>query len=76
MDDGDCAVCGRDVHEGSSSVRDYYELTHAYYELDPQGMIEFNSPETVTTLKFCSAKCLCAHVAAKILPDAQGEDRT
>lgn len=71
MDHGECIVCRRNVHDGPTSVRDFYELTHTYYELN-----DHVSPETVMTLTFCSARCLCAHVAAKILPDAETEGET
>ena len=54
--DGQCAVCGGDAPK-VGPVRDYYELTHCYYELDGDGLMAFVSPETVTTLVFCSASC-------------------
>jgi len=74
VEHGDCCICGKNVHDGPMGVRDFYELTHTYYELNDQGLMALVSPETVTTLAFCSARCLCAHVAAKILPDAHTED--
>jgi hypothetical protein len=73
VEHGDCTVCGKNVHDGPTTLRDFYELTHTYYELNEQGSIDIVSPETVATLTFCSAQCLCVHVAAKILPDAHGE---
>ena len=74
VDHSDCAVCGKNVHDGPRAVRDFYELAHTYYELNTEGLIDLVSPETVTTLTFCSAKCLCAHVVAKVMPDARGEE--
>ncbi len=70
MDRGDCIVCGRNVHDGGK-VRDFYELTHTYYELDDAGLMTLVSPETVTTQAFCSAKFLCTYVSLKVAPDAK-----
>ncbi len=72
MEPGDCIVCGTNIHD-SGKVRDFYELTHRYFELDDAGLMALVSPETVTTLTFCSSTCLCAYVATKIAPDARTE---
>jgi hypothetical protein len=73
MDDTDCVVCGKHVYAGENGVRDFYELTHTYFELDEKGFMKLVSPETVRTLHFCSPACLCTYVDAKIRPDADAE---
>jgi hypothetical protein len=73
MDPGDCVVCGRNVHEGGR-VRDFYELTYNYYELDDARFATLVVPGTNAPVTFCSAKCLCVYVAANIAPDASIED--
>jgi hypothetical protein len=62
-----CALCGGDVEP-----LDSYELIRTYAILK-DGLIAA-APDPMTSLHFCSPRCLVAYVAEKIAPDVQGEE--
>ena len=70
MENSHCAVCDKDVF-GDPNLLDFYELTRTYAELEAGKVLA--APDPITELTFCSAKCLCAYVAAKIEPDVRSE---
>jgi hypothetical protein len=71
---GNCAYCGKYASDKSNNVIDYYELRHVHTVFDDQDRLLVAAPGTATPLYFCSASCLCIHVAEKIAPDARTED--
>lgn len=73
MEEGDCVVCGRNVHD-QSGLLDFYQLSHTYMVLRPDRTAEVAAPGTGRDLTVCSARCLCAFVAEKIAPDARSEE--